>query len=220
MSNFQVNDKHITICGGEGTDVVPQQCHSLNPELGTWDQIEMDKHRILASSSLFGEGDDMLVSGGRTLDDLEIVGEGKPPSVYVTVMMGDLARFPASNLLTWSEEEDYEAENYWRTSEELMEFQLYLGGTARALDMVELVNTHNAHRRNRAMKEFQVFLADEGSWEEVLYQNLEDSRQQTDPLPVQTFSFPERKAKWVHFRTLSYYGDGGGLQYFAVKHSG
>ena len=73
------------------------------------------------------------------------------------------------------------------------------------------------------MKEFKVGLwdEDEGSYVEVVHQILEDSRQQTDPLPVQTFSFPERKTKLVQFKTISYYGAyGGGLQYFAVKHSG
>ena len=49
----------------------------------------MKNNRTKASSSLFGEGDDMLITGGRSLGDwdggpithtvLEIVGTGKPP---------------------------------------------------------------------------------------------------------------------------------------------
>ena len=124
--------------------------------------------------------------------------------------------------MTWSEEEDPDTGNYWLNSHQGGEFYLEFGGEPRPFDMVELVNTHNAQHRDWAMKEFKVGLwdEDEGSYVEVVHQTLEDSRQQTDPLPVQTFSFPERKAKYVFFKTISYYGLGGGLQYFAVKHSG
>ena len=33
-------------CGGVGgTDVLPKKCHYLNPELGTWDQMDMENER-------------------------------------------------------------------------------------------------------------------------------------------------------------------------------
>ena len=134
-------------------------------------------------------------------------------------------KYNASKLLTWSEVEDADTGNYWLDKDQGGEREFYLkfDGEARPLDMVVLVNTHNAHHRERSMKEFKVHLSDGESpkFKEVVHQTLEDSRQQEDPLPVQTFSFPERKATWVHFETISYYGaHGGGLQYFAVKHSG
>ena len=69
------------------------------------------------------------------------------------------------------------------------------------------------------MKEFKVFLSDssQGPWEEVVHQTLEDSRQQADPLPVQTFPFSQRAAKFIEFKQISYYGYGGGLQYFTLR---
>ena len=99
------------------------------------------------------------------------------------------------------------------------EFVLSLG-CEKTVNTVELVNTINGYRRDRSMKEFKVFLSSEspdGPWEEVVHQTLEDSRQQPDPLPVQTFPFSERTAKFVKFNQISYYGMGGGLQYFIVK---
>ena len=111
--------------------------------------------------------------------------------------------------------------NYWKApcGQNRAEFVLDLG-CKMTVNLVELVNTHNGECRDRSMKEFKVFLSDSsvGPWEEVVHQTLEDSRQQADPLPVQTFPFSERTAKFVKFNQISYYGSGGGLQYFAVKH--
>ena len=45
---------------------------------------------------------------------------------------------------------------------------------------------------------------------------LEDSRQQEDPLPLQTFTFNPISARFVKFEITSFYGTGGGLQYFNV----
>ena len=124
-----------------------------------------------------------------------------------------------TNLLTNAPLEIF-AENYWLAPDrqDSAEFVLDLG-CEKTVNLVELVNTHNGHHRKRSMKEFKVFLSDssEGPWEEVVHQTLEDSRQQADPLPVQTFSFSEGAAKFVKFNQISYYGNGGGLQYFAVK---
>ena len=135
------------------------------------------------------------------------------------------AKWGAAKLLTRSQVEVNAGHggNYWLgpTGGE-GQFVLDLAGHAGPLDLVELVNTHNGQYRNWAMKEFKVFLSDssEGPWEEVVHQTLEDSRQQSDPLPLQTFPFTERSAKFVRFKAISHYGRGAGLQYFAVKHSG
>ena len=227
-----VNDKHITICGGTGTDVVPQKCYFLDPDHGGWVQTGMETERQHASSSLFGEGDDMLISGGRNQwtdttvchKDLEIVGEGKPPSVSVSVLSEDSfsEKFNVSNLLTWSEVENHTLGNYWLGPlGQKGEFILDLGET-RLLDTVELVNTHNAEHRDWAMKEFQVLLGNRkfGHWNKVVEETLEDTEHQTDPLPVQKFKFSEKEAKLVKFKTKSSYRTGGGLQYFSVSHSG
>ena len=112
------------------------------------------------------------------------------------------------------------AKNFWLApdKQDNAEFVLDLG-CEKTVNQVQLVNTHNGKGRDRSMKEFKVFLSDssEGPWEEVVHQTLEDSRQQADPLPVQTFSFSERTAQFVKFNQISYYGNGGGLQFFAVK---
>ena len=129
------------------------------------------------------------------------------------------SRFSATQLLTNAPLEIF-AKNYWLAPNKQDSAEVVLDlGCKKTVNLVELVNTHNGKLRDRSMKEFKVFLSDslEGPWEEVVHQTLEDSRQQADPLPVQTFPFTQRTAKFVKFNQISYYGNGGGLQYFAVK---
>ena len=148
----------------------------------------MERDRKSAGSSLYGEGDDMLISGGQTLNDtvdivdetIEIVGEGKPDSSPVTVVREDSLseHFGAANLLYWTQVENHGEGNYW-LSAEAGEFVLDLGGLSGSLDLVELVNTYNGEYRNWAMKEFKVFLSgtsSAGPWEKVVHQTLADSR--------------------------------------------
>ena len=153
---------------------------------------------------------------------------GCSDSVSVSVVRGDHATWrgypkdtwAVAKLLTNAPREIF-AENYWLAphKQDSAEFVLDLG-CEKTVNLVELVNTHSGQYRDRGMKEFKVFLSNssEGPWEEVVHQTLEDSRQQEDPLPVQTFSFSERTVKFVKFNQISYYGKGGGLQYFAVNH--
>ena len=54
----------------------------------------------------------------------------------------------------------------------------------------------------------------------VLQTTLDDSRKQTDPLPKQEFSIPSTKGRFVKFELVSYYGNGGGLQYFNINNKG
>ena len=54
----------------------------------------------------------------------------------------------------------------------------------------------------------------------MLDETLEDSRQQNDPLPLQTFNFDPVTARFAKFKLLTYWGNGGGLQYFTIKQSG
>ena len=55
-----------------------------------------------------------------------------------------------------------------------------------------------------------------GPWKEVVSETLEDSRQQKDPLPQQEFPFPTQNGRYVKFEVVSYYGHGGGIQYFNI----
>ncbi len=59
-----------------------------------------------------------------------------------------------------------------------------------------------------------------GPWEEILDETLLDSRNQPNPLDLQSFSFEAVTAGFVKFEVLSWYGNGGGLQYFNIEKSG
>ena len=63
-------------------------------------------------------------------------------------------------------------------------------------------------------------LSHNGPWHEVLDESISDSRQQEKPLPLQTFNFDSLTARFVKFEVVSWYGGGGGLQYFNLKKSG
>ena len=63
-------------------------------------------------------------------------------------------------------------------------------------------------------------LSETGPWQQVLDETLEDSREQSDPLPLQTFNFNPVTARFAKFKLISYWGDGGGLQYFTIKQTG
>ena len=49
----------------------------------------------------------------------------------------------------------------------------------------------------------------------MLDKELTDGRQVEDPLPIESFSFEEEIfCKFLKFEVVSWYGVGGGLQYF------
>ena len=84
----------------------------------------------------------------------------------VEVISGDIltndGKFKVEFALQHDQEEEY-GENYWLSSNH---WDIADGGGAFILDLgcedsydtVELVNTHNADKKNRATKKFQVFL--------------------------------------------------------------
>ena len=129
-------------------------------------------------------------------------------------------------LLTYSPEEIHgdPRKSYWLAPDKKSSAEFVLDlGCKRKLNMVELVNTHNGFARDRSMKEFKVFLSSDssnGPWLPVVQKTLKDSRKQTDPLPAQTFPFTLITAKFVKFQQISYYGKGGGLQYFRTTFQG
>ena len=55
-------------------------------------------------------------------------------------------------------------------------------------------------------------------WQLGLDQTLVDSRNQNDPLPLQKFDFTLVTTRFVKFKLISFYGLGGGLQYFNIYH--
>jgi len=149
------------------------------------------------------------------------------PCLPVSVVRGDHGvwddipgdSFAVEKLLTNSNLEIF-GENYWLAEDNTRaEFELDLG-CEKIVDGVELVNTKSGLHDNRGTKQFSVSLSQnsEAPWEKVLLATLEDPRgQQTGPLPLQTFSFPAMSARFVQFNLSSWYGWGGGLQYFSVK---
>ena len=150
----------------------------------------------------------------------------------VTVVRGDqydgkLRKLPenafsVSKLLTYGPKMTY-GENCWLAPEgqDSAEFVLDLG-CEKTVNTVELVNTPNGNEENRSMKEFKVFLSKtDGDWgDAVVHGTLGDSRRKPNPRPVMRFPFTKTEARFVRLQQNSFYGDGGGLQYFAVIDSG
>ena len=60
-----------------------------------------------------------------------------------------------------------------------------------------------------------------GPWIPILDEELEDSRKMVDPLPLQTFLLSQTTtSKYVKLELLSWWGEGGGLQYFEIHRQG
>ena len=60
-----------------------------------------------------------------------------------------------------------------------------------------------------------------GPWIPILDEELEDSRHLADPLPLQTFYLTEQTtSQYIKFELLSWWGDGGGLQFFDIWRKG
>ena len=130
--------------------------------------------------------------------------------------------YSVSKLLTYGPKLTY-GENCWLApkGKEEAEFVLDLG-CKKKVNTVELVNTPKDNPENRSMKEFKVYLSksSDGPWTKVVHQTLEKNSEQSDTPPVKRFSFTKTKARFVRFKQKSFYGDGGGLQYFTVTLSG
>ena len=58
-----------------------------------------------------------------------------------------------------------------------------------------------------------------GPWTKVLEYELEDSRQQEDPIPLQLIALDAgmQQAQFVKFELVSWWGNSGGLQYFDIQ---
>ena len=83
---------------------------------------------------------------------------------------------------------------------------------------IQLRNTHNGKLRNRGTKRFRVSgaLQEEGPYDLLLEEELEDSREQPFLPPLKTFPFGEAVIRFLKFELLEFWGAGGGLQYFGA----
>jgi len=144
------------------------------------------------------------------------------------VVSGDVLSnsFVVENLLTWSIPEIhigeyYTASNYWIAPNGAQgEFVLKFD-EERKVDTISLVNTHNGFKQDRGTKDFKVFLGDNenGPWTEVLSSTLLDPRGINETIasvPLTVFDIAPKCAKYVKFKIMTYYGLGGGLQYFST----
>ena len=121
-------------------------------------------------------------------------------------------------LLTWSKTEVF-AKNYWLAPDKKTGGQFILSlGNLVTVSNIFLVNTHNGGCKDRATRGFKVFLGPKvsGPWKQVLQGELKDSRN-VEHVPPEKFGINPTPARYVKFELLSYWGLGGGLQFFAVN---
>ena len=95
----------------------------------------------------------------------------------------------------------------------------------RKVRTLTVVNTHAAEMRNRGTKEFKVYLGeDTEDWTEVAHETFEDPRESTktteDEVNINWLTTKnidvtdDMEARYVRFELISFYGEGGGLQFF------
>ena len=127
------------------------------------------------------------------------------------------SKWSVQKLLTRSLREDHNLGNFWLgPHQKTGEFKLDFGEEI-LVSKISLVNTHNGNHRDRSTKKFRVELAESDLPRILVLQDtLQDSRQMMDPLPLLEYSITPRKARYVYFSLLSFYGYGGGLQYFGT----
>jgi len=140
----------------------------------------------------------------------------------------DGSRFPIKNVLTWNIPEVYASDvidshfaNYWLAPLEYQGHFILKFDQPRTIDTITLVNTLNPKFNNCGTNEFKVYLGEteSGPWTEVLHDHLEDARdtdQTVASVPARKFSINPTCAKFVKFQIISWYGEGGGLQYFST----
>ena len=140
----------------------------------------------------------------------------------ITVHSGDFYdhRFTVDKLLTYSAKEIHSTfANYWLApnSKSGVGFILDLGET-KIVDNIFLTNCRNGRYRDRATKDFHVYLSIDGHgpWTKVLEDTLPDERRE-DSIRSKSYKIHPTRARFVRFLLISYWGRGGGLQYFTVN---
>ena len=134
--------------------------------------------------------------------------------------------FPATKILSMDDDDNWPGgstiANYWLAEKGKVGkdqgFIMNLG-CSKTVTGVSLKNTRNGFHRDYSTKKFRILgsTTKNGPWQELLVANLEDSRQQNPP-PLQWLMFENSTVvSFIKFELLEFYGEGGGLQYFAVK---
>ena len=127
--------------------------------------------------------------------------------------------YPASHVLLL---ETDQSSNYWLAENGRKgadtNFVISLG-CRKTVVGVNLRNTHNNGNWDRSAKEFKILgsINENGPWEELLQESLEDSRSQNPP-PVLQFIFANSASvEFIQFQLLDFWGNyGGGLQYLGI----
>ena len=112
---------------------------------------------------------------------------------------------------------DEATNNFWLGNNQKPSTAVLDLGCEKAVNLVQIVNTHNNNYKDRSTKKLKVSVATkkDGPWEEVLDVDLKDSSK-IDPVPLELFKFKEKKAKFVKVQIAAWYGNGGGLSYFNI----
>ena len=134
-------------------------------------------------------------------------------------------RFPASNVLTLTEEDAFDSANnkanYWLAEGQQTTgqgFTIKLDGCTRQIIGCQIKNKGKGQNYFRITKEFRVSgsLNENGPYQTLLEEELIDTRGKAFSLLNFTFEEPVQ-IKYLRFDLVSYWGpSGGGLQYFAA----
>ena len=114
-----------------------------------------------------------------------------------------------------------ESTNYWRaddrkTGEDTHIFMAFQ--CPRTIKGILLKNTHNYINNDRGTQQFTISISDklDGQWTDILTATLPDARN-VSPVPVLNFDLEkEVETQYLRFQVDTYYGTGGGLQYFST----
>jgi len=164
--------------------------------------------------------DELLTTGGMEGECAMVVfGDYYKSDVYPTL-------FIPYHVVT--NEEDFSKEflgewhsNYWVTDDYATgdEAQLFMAfQCSRTIKGFLLKNTHNTVHNNFGTQDFTISISDtiDGPWTDILTGTLPDARN-VSPVPVLNFDLEnEVETQYLRFQVDSYYGYGGGLQYFST----
>ena len=132
--------------------------------------------------------------------------------------------FPASNILILGEEDDWMANgktNFWLAEQEETSgqgFTLRLDACARLIAGCQIKNIGKGDTSGWAIKDFKVSgsMNENGPWETLVEDQLVDTSNGGAASRLNfTFDNPE-EIQFIKFELISYWGEGGGLQYFAA----
>ena len=155
-----------------------------------------------------------------TFQILDCSGQLKPEVVKSTSYN---SAYPASNVLIWGEEDANLGNwktNYWVAEHEKIDgqgFTMKLDSCARLIAGCRIKNIGKGTGNGYATKDFKILGSknENGPWETLLEDQLPYKRGVVAPLLNFTFDKPV-EIQFIKFELVSYWGRGGGLQYFAA----